>query len=179
MILQIFFNRNWDVVENIMPALKRASDANIPGLKVGYKKFPQSSTGNNYVLDQAKKFQGKASGDANLSFEVNGTSFDNIENGVLIDRKYGHATSIFKDTDPLYNEIPGLDDFIEEGAGKVLIKNQKRVNSLLTQARRQLSSIDGKDVTIEWEISSDLGARGISQVFQSAGITNIVVKYIP
>ena len=77
----------------------------------------------------------------------------------------------------MYSEIPGLDDFIEE-SGKVVIVNKKRVDSIVDQANRQLEAVAGSNIPIEWHISTDLGARGISQVFQDQGITGIVVKHI-
>jgi len=178
----------WDNPDGVLDAVKRASDGNISDLNISHKKFPVPKDGSSsYVLDQAKKYQGNpkfegdrllsGSGDANLSFDYNGVSFDNVVDGKLIDNKYGHGSSIFKETDELYSEIPGLDDFVEE-SGKVTIKNQKRVNSIITQANRQLEAVAGSNIPIEWHISTDLGARGISQVFKEQGITGIVVKHI-
>lgn len=46
------------------------------------------------------------------------------------------------------------------------------------QANRQLEAVAGSNIPIEWHVSTDLGARGISQVFKEQGITGIVVKHI-
>lgn len=93
---------------------------------------------------------------------------------MLIDRKYGHGTSIFEETDEVYDEVIGLDEFEELGGGKIDIINQSRVDSLVIQAQRQLSATTGIEIRIEWQIQTDLGAKGIQQeVFDVNGITKI------
>lgn len=135
------------------------------------------------MLDNAKKYQGtpirnadgkliSGSGDANLSFEYNGTSFDNVIDGKLIDNKFGHGGSVFKETDDMFSE------FIDEvnDLDNITIKNQKRVTAILKQAERQIKAVDGK-VEIEWHVSTQLGAKGIQKLFNDKGF-NIKVKWI-
>lgn len=156
--------QKWDFPENILDAVKRASDGNISGMVVTHKKFPTPSNGNSsYVLEQAKIYQQgpgfdnagnvvKGSGDANLSFEVGGRSFDNVApDGKLIDRKYGHGNSIF--------------DRVEGEFGEVVLEasNPTRIRSLLRQAKGQISAANGHP--IRWEIQSSTGADGIGQLF--------------
>ncbi len=144
--------QKWDFPENILDAVKRASDANIPKLKITHKKFPESAgSGGGYLLP-AKNYQKAASGDANLSFEVGGRSFDDIGlDGTLIDRKYGYENSIF---DKIENEFGEVD---------IIIHNPNRVKGLLTQAKGQLDAANGKP--IRWEISTSTGAQGIQSIF--------------
>ncbi len=76
--------------------------------------------------------------------------------GKLIDRKYGHGPSVFN----------------ADGS----IKNQSRVNSILEQGQRQLNASGGTPV--RWEVSTELGADGIQNVFDNAGF-DIEVIYVP
>ena len=144
----------WDFPENILDAVKRASDANIPNLKVTHKKFPVSSS-DSYVLKNAKQFQYESSLDANLSFELNGVSFDDVKGGFLIDRKFGHDSAIW-DVD-----------------GNII--NERRIESLLDQAERQLTAANGQP--IKWEISTPAGASNLNQHFIDIGI-NINVVHV-
>ena len=114
-------------------------------------------------MGEAKKYQAKFSGDANLSFEHKGVSFDDFKDGVLVDAKYGHGSSIFSE-----------DDF-----GDIQFTNPQRLNKIQEQAERQLKAIEGTNLKIEWHISTELGATGIKEFFSSKGITQIVVKYTP
>ena len=138
------------------------------------------------MLDNAKKYQGtpirdangkliSGSGDANLSFEYNGTSFDNVIDGKLIDNKFGHGSSVFKESDDMFSE------FINEAndLDNITIINQKRADAILEQAERQIRAVDGK-VEIEWHVSTELGAKGIQKLFDNVKPTpiNIKVKYI-
>ena len=138
------------------------------------------------MLDNAKKYQGtpirnangkliSGSGDANLSFEYNGTSFDNVIDGKLIDNKFGHGSSVFKESDDMFSE------FINEAndLDNITIKNGKRAAAILKQARRQMDAVGGK-VEIEWHVSTELGAKGIRKLFENAEPTpiNIKVKWI-
>lgn len=164
-------DKPWDNVDEVITALKRTSDANIDGVTLSYKKFPQPKDGSySYVLDQAKKYQGgpgydnagnivKGSGDANLSFDYNGVSFDNLTtDGTFIDRKFGQGNSIF---DKVASDFGEFD---------IVVKNDSRINSLLDQAKRQINAAGGKP--IRWEISTELGADGIKQVFSNPAFTN-------
>ena len=146
--------QQWDFPENILDAVQRASDSNISGILVSHKKFPVSSS-NPYVLRNAKQYQYEASLDANLNFELNGVSFDNIDNGILIDRKFGHSSSIW-DSD-----------------GNII--NINRIESLREQAFRQINASNG--VPIRWEISTSEGAANLNQYFIDNGI-NIQVIHI-
>lgn len=139
------------------------------------------------MLDNAKKYQGtpirnadgkliSGSGDANLSFEYNGTSFDNVIDGKLIDNKFGHGSSVFKESDDMFSE------FINEANdldNNITIKNQKRADAILKQAERQIRAVGGK-VEIEWHVSTELGAKGIQKLFDNAEPLpiNIKVKWI-
>ena len=157
-----------------MDAVKRASDADILGVKIVHKKFPESiGSGGSYLIP-AKNYQKAASGDANLSFELRGRSFDNIDlNGTLIDRKYGYGNSIF---DEIENEFGEVD---------IIIHNPNRVKSILTQAKGQLDAANGKP--IRWEISTSTGAQGIQSIFNGEfplllqdfpGVNFIVIEVI-
>ncbi len=137
------------------------------------------------MLDNAKKYQGtpirdangkliSGSGDANLSFEYNGTSFDNVIDGILIDNKFGHGSSVFKESDDMFSE------FINESndLDNITIKNQKRVDAILKQAKRQIRAVGG-NVEIEWHVSTELGAKGIQKLFKTQNPPiKIDVKYI-
>ncbi len=149
--------QKWDFPENILDAIKRASDANIPELKVVHKKFTTPSEGSDpFVLNNAKQYQQEASGDAGLSIELSGRSFDNItSDGKLIDRKYGHGSSVFN----------------PDGT----VKNQARANKIIQQATDQINDAGGRP--IGWEISTELGFNGIKQIFIREGL-NIEVKYV-
>ncbi len=149
--------QKWDFPENILDAVKRASDADIQGLKVVHKKFATPSEGSDpFVLKNAKQYQKEASGDAGLSFELNGRSFDNItSDGKLIDRKYGHGSSVFN----------------PDGS----VKNQTRANKIIQQATDQI--IDANGQPIRWEISTELGASGIQKLFDINNF-DIEVVYI-
>jgi hypothetical protein len=145
--------QQWDFPQNILDAVKRASDANIPGLRITHKKFPESQVGSSggYLIP-AKLYQADASGDANLSFEIGDRSFDNVsEDGKLVDRKFGYGQSIF--------------DRIENDFGEVEINvhNPARIKSLLTQAKSQLDATHGHQ--IKWEVSTEIGAEGIRSIF--------------
>ena len=179
-------NNKWDDIDGVITAMKRVSDSNIEGLVLKYKKFPVSQTGSSWVLDNAKKYQGtpirnadgkliSGSGDANLSFEYNGTSFDNVIDGKLIDNKFGHGGSVFKETDDMFSE------FIDEAndLDNITIINENRAKAILKQAERQIKAVDGK-VEIEWHVSTELGAKGIQKLFDNAkpAPINIKVKYI-
>lgn len=87
----------WENPDKVLDAVKRSSEANIPGLTISHKKFPApSGATDNFVLRNAKQYQAEASGDAALSFNKGGVSFDDVAaDGKLVDRKFGHGASIF------------------------------------------------------------------------------------
>jgi hypothetical protein len=158
--------QKWDNPDKVLDAVKRTSDVNVPGVSIDHKKFPAPANGtDNFVLKNAKQFQAEASGDAALSFNKGGVSFDNVAaDGKLIDRKYGHGSSIF-----------------DEDGG---VLNETRAQSLLSQAKKQLDAVGGDGSKIRWEISTDTGANGIEQLFFDnrnvfPGIENIDVVYVP
>ena len=104
-----------------------------------------------------------------MSLEKASTSWDNIDDaGKLIDRKYGHGTSVFNEVD---------DGF----GGKIIsVKNQTRANSIIEQATRQVNAAGG--TPIKWEISTELGAKGIKKLFDESDnilLKNIDVVFIP
>lgn len=152
---------------NVYDAWERVAKADVEGLKLKYKKFPEKE--GNYVLEQAKKYQAKFSGDANLSFEHNGVSFDDFKDGVLVDAKYGHGNSVFNKISDAEWEDLDIGD---------LIKNEQRATSLVNQARRQIGAIQGTALKIEWHISTELGAKGIEKLLQSRNMFDITVKFI-
>ncbi|MTI30957.1 hypothetical protein [Xanthovirga aplysinae] len=145
----------WEHPDKVLDATKRASDANID--RVSIKGFPTPAEGNtSFVLNNAKQYQREASGDAFLSFDKGGRSFDNVTfDGTLIDRKYGHGPSIFN----------------ADGT----VHNQSRANSILNQGREQIAAAGGTPV--KWEVSTELGADGIQALFDDAGI-NIEVVHV-
>lgn len=171
--------QTWDEPGKILDAVKRASEGNISGIVVDHKKFPVAANGNSGgYLVPAKLYQKAASGDANLSFEVGGRSFDNIApDGKLVDRKFGHSNSIF---DRVENEF---------GEVELVVSNESRIISLLNQAKGQIGAAGGHP--IRWEISTSTGADGIGQVFNGLGgytslpqfqgvnFNSIEVKYEP
>lgn len=120
-------------------------------------------------MRQAKQYQLEASGDAALSFEKGGVSWDNLdEDGKLVDRKYGYGSSIFEES--------------VNGAGKkiILVKDKSREKSIIAQARKQVGAAGG--TLIKWEISTDLGARGIRGLFdlpENLLLKNIEVVHVP
>lgn len=124
------------------------------------KKFPTGSK----ILQLAKQYQARFSGDADLSFELKSVSFDaaDVNRGKLIDAKFGHGTSLFE---------PDGEDF------NILVKG--RADKLLEQAQRQRNAIDGTDWQIEWHISTKLGADGIRDLFAKNGVTWITVVHTP
>jgi RHS repeat-associated protein len=129
----------------------------LPQIDIKTKRFP---TNGSWVLDQAKLYQKKFSGNADLSFELKGVSFDAQNGSKLIDAKYGHGTSLFDAED-------------------LTIKNKGRGNKLLDQARRQRDAIDGTGYTIEWHVSTQTGADGLSKMFRDNGIDWITVIHTP
>ncbi|MGB3467707.1 MAG: hypothetical protein WBA74_20645, partial [Cyclobacteriaceae bacterium] len=147
----------WDAPDAVLDAVKRVSDSGVEGVTVAHKKFPAPAEGNSsFVLDNAKQYQKEASGDAALSFEKNGVSFDNVTaDGKLVDRKYGHGSSVFN----------------ADGS----VKNEARSRSILDQARAQFNAANG--TPIRWEISTELGADGIQDLFDVRGI-DIDVVYV-
>ena len=149
----------WDNPDGVLDGVKRASDANIEGLTVTHKKFPAPADGtDNFVLKNAKQYQGEASLDAGLSFEKGGVSFDNVAaDGKLVDRKYGHGKSVF-----------------DEDGGVI---NENRASSILKQAQRQLDAVDGDASKLRWEISTPEGAAGIEELFLNNNI-DIEVKHV-
>jgi hypothetical protein len=84
---------------------------------------------------------------------------------VLIDAKFGHGKSIFNDFDGDF-----LDYDIDE-----LIHNNQRMKSVLDQANRQVESIRGSDIKIQWKISTELGQKGIQRLFDNYGINIEVI----
>lgn len=155
----------WDNPGKLLDAVTRSSNADITRLTISHKKFPSPASGTeSFVMKNAKQFQAEASGDAALSFDKGGVSFDDVAvDGKLIDRKYGHGSSIF-----------------DEDGGVI---NQVRANSIVDQARRQLAAVGGDGSKIRWEISTEAGANGIEQLFldNSAlvpGIENIEVVHV-
>jgi len=149
-------NLPWEHPDEVLDAVKRASDANIDGVSI--KGFPTPEDGStSFILNNAKQYQLEASGDALLSFEKNGVSFDNVtSDGTLIDRKYGHGASVFN----------------ADGT----VKNQSRAQSILKQGRAQIDAADG--MPVKWEVSTELGADGIQNLFDNASI-DIEVVYVP
>jgi hypothetical protein len=148
----------------VFDAWERVAKADLPDLKLVRKKFPERD--GSWVLEQAKKYQGKFSGDADLSFDYKGVSFDDFKDGVLVDAKFGHGKSIFNDLEGDFGDFD-VDD---------IVKNDKRRRSILDQAKRQLDAVEGSNVKIQWKISSELGQKGIARLFQEAGY-NIEVLY--
>lgn len=73
----------------------------------------------------------------------------------MIDRKFGH-NSVILDAD-----------------GNII--NERRIESLVEQANRQLNAANGKPV--RWEISSAQGAANLNQYFIDNGI-NISVVHV-
>jgi len=125
-------------------------------MQVKVKRFPLIK--GSWVSQKAKEYQKKFSGNADLSFEVNGVSFDAVKDGVLIDAKFGHGSSIF-------------DDAFE-------VKNTNRADKIIEQANRQLRAVGDSGTKIEWHISTEKGAEGIRKLFLDNNI-NIDVKFTP
>ena len=149
-------NLPWEYPDRILDAVQRASNANIDVVTI--KGFPTPSEGNtSFVLNNAKQYQLEASGDALLSFEKGGRSFDNATpDGALIDRKYGYGSSIFN----------------PDGT----IHNQSRAQSVLDQAQAQIDAAGG--MLIRWEVSTELGADGIQALFDINGIDIQVIHVV-
>ncbi len=148
-------NLPWEHPSVVLDAVKRASDANIDGVSI--KGFPTPSEGNSsFVLANAKQYQLEGSGDALLSFDKNGVSFDNVTpDGKLVDRKYGHGKSIFND----------------DGS----VHNISRAESALKQARSQIIAAEG--IPVKWEVSTIEGANGLNKLFKANDL-NIEVVHV-
>lgn len=85
-----------------------------------------------------------------------------------MDRKYGHGSSIFKEVDD------GL------GGKRISVHNRQREEAIFEQAKTQVEAAGG--TPIKWEISTDLGARGIRKLFSESDnqlIRRIEVVYVP
>lgn len=138
--------QKWDDPSAVLESIERAHNAGLNNMIVTHKKFPAPKDGSEpFVLRNAKKYQSEASGDAGLSFEIGGVSFDNISDiGKHVDRKYGHSAV-----------------FNADGS----VKNQTRANSILDQAERQLNAVGGDGSKLLWEISSSGGSKGIERLF--------------
>jgi len=155
----------WDHPEAVLQAIARSSEANVSNLRISHKKFPEPGDGSDpFVLKNAKQYQKEASGDAGLSFDVNGTSFDNLTNiGKHVDRKYGHSAVFHADG---------------------TVKNNSRANSLLDQAERQINAVGGDASKLRWEISSTGGTNGITKLFLDnprgfPGLEDLEVIHVP
>ena len=145
----------WDNPDGVLDAIKRASDAKIDFLSINHKNFPEAGS-DNFVLKNAKQYQTEASGDAALSFNKGGVSFDDVaSDGKLVDRKWGHGKSIF-----------------DEERGVI---NESRAQSLLDQAQRQMNAVGGDASKIRWEISTPEGLAGIKNLFLNNNIEIEVV----
>lgn len=86
---------------------------------------------------------------------MNGISFDAIEDGKLIDAKFGYGKSTFEDV---------LDE--ESDLWIPLVINEKLKNALLASAERQTAAVSGTGLKIEWRVSNDLAANGINELFK-------------
>lgn len=152
--------QSWDNPEKILDAVERSSSAGIDGLSIEHKKFPTPGENvSGYVLKNAKQYQAEGSGDAGLSFKKNGVSFDDVApDGKLVDRKYGHGTAVF-----------------DEDGGVI---NEARAGSIRDQIQRQVDAVGGDASKVRWEISTDLGAKGISKLIQDLNLPPIEVKWV-
>ena len=71
-------------------------------------------------------------------------------------------------------------EFINESndLDNITIKNPKRADAILEQAKRQIRAVGG-NVEIEWHVSTELGAKGIQKLFKTQDPPiKIDVKYI-
>jgi len=71
---------------------------------------------------------------------------------------------------------------VDDGFGgkEIEIINKNRVDSSLDQALRQVSAAEGKP--IKWEISTELGAKGLKEIFENSDnalIRAIEVVHVP
>ena len=117
------------------------------------------------AYNAAKAFQGKVSGHPDLSFELNGISFDAIVDGKLVDAKFGYGASTFEDV---------YDDVLEEIIPEVI--NDKLANSLLNSAQRQIAAVQSTGLKIEWVLSNDKALRGIEELFENNRIVGITLQ---
>ena len=132
--------------EAVADAVRKVSDEGIEGVSLSHRKFPAPADGtDSFTLTNAKQYQAEASGDAALSFDKGERSFDNIVEGKLIDRKYGHGSSVFN----------------ADGS----VKNTSRAQSIIEQGRAQINAAQGTPV--RWEVSTELGADGIQELFDT------------
>ncbi len=161
----------WDNPDKVLDAVQRASDANVNGLTVTHKKFPAPADGSDsYTLRNAKIYQAEASGDAGLEFRIGNAGWDDIDDaGILIDRKWGHGSTIFEKVDDglgniSYNVKPGKD---------------YRVDDIMKTAKRQVDNAGGNP--IRWEVETEIGAEAIQDLFlksQDPAIRKIKVKHV-
>jgi len=81
---------------------------------------------------------------------LNGTRFDGLVNGVLVDAKGRYAFLLEK-------------GWAQEG--------------LLKQAQRQIKAANG--ASIEWHFAEEAAANTVRQLFKDKGVTGINVHYTP
>jgi hypothetical protein len=127
------------------------------GCTLKKKAFPSNSKRPD-AYNAAKAFQGKVSGHPDLSFELNGISFDAIVDGKLVDAKFGYGASTFED---VYDDV--MDKFVPEAYNEILIK------ALRSSIDRQLDAIMGTGLKLEWHVSSQKAFDGIEMLFKRWG----------
>ncbi|ANE52825.1 Tox-REase-5 domain-containing protein [Flavisolibacter tropicus] len=149
----------------VFDAWERVAKADVEGLELKVKKFPVNSKRPD-VYNAAKEYQKKFSGDADLSFDLDGVSFDDFKDGVLLDAKFGYGKSVF---------IKSIDDF-EEYSIEVI--NKSLADKLIEQARRQLLVASKKGLKVEWRVSNRLAENGITELFTKEALNNPLFKNI-
>jgi hypothetical protein len=89
----------------------------------------------------------------------------------LVDRKFGHGNSIFKE--------------INNGVGEVniVVHNDARIEAIFDQLSKQLKAVSNNGSKVKWEISTELGAKGIEELFKRnpkniLGLENVEVVHI-
>ena len=110
------------------------------------------------AYNAAKAFQGKVSGHPDLSFELNGISFDAIVDGKLVDAKFGYGASTFED---VYDDV--LERFVPEAYNETL------KTALKSSIERQMRAISGTGLKLEWHVSSQKAFDGIEMLFKEWG----------
>jgi RHS repeat-associated protein len=124
-------------------------------------RFGPPRGGGGSAADRA--YAGRVSGGAEKATYVNGTEFDAVRGGVLIDAKRASGSGSFYD-------ISGTDRFTQN----------VKIPEILAQARRQVSAIEGAGFQrIRWEIADPVIAGQLKRLFRQQNIPITVVHTPP
>lgn len=96
--------------------------------------------------------------DEGMVYKVNGVKFDGFKNGVLLEAKGNYANFVNKKTGEFYSWFKGQD-------------------TLVNQARRQLSAANGTE--IQWYFNDEVSLNAVRELFMDKSISGIGLNFLP